>query len=231
MPASWNPVDGRIAGAGKGNSVVLSLAPYESRVIVFSKQAENAAPVFLPILQPKVELRDWKVTFEGPAITETLNPLKSWTDDERTKYFSGSAAYETSFERPAENLPYYLNLGEGTSVETVEKRSGNGMRAMFESPVREAAKVYVNVSLAGSVWCPPYEIEVTRLLHAGKNTIRIVVANLAINQLAKGPLPDYKALNAKYGERFQPQDLQNLQPVPAGLLEPVRIIGKRELVR
>ncbi len=39
------------------------------------------------------------------------------------------------------------------------------------------------------------------------------MANLALNELAKGPLPDYKALNARYGERFQPQDLQNLQPV------------------
>ncbi len=130
-----------------------------------------------------------------------------------------------------ENLPYYLDLGEGKPVETVEKRSGNGMRAMLESPVREAAKVYVNGRLAGSVWCPPYELDVTRLLHAGKNTIRIEVANLAINEMAKGPMPDYKALNAKYGERFQPQDLQNLQPVPAGLLEPVRIIGKRALIR
>ena len=44
------------------------------------------------------------------------------------------------------------------------------------------------------------------------------MANLAINELAKGPLPDYQALNAKYGERFQPQDMNNLQPLPSGIL-------------
>ncbi len=98
------------------------------------------------------------------------------------------------------------------------------MRAMYESPVREAAKVYVNGKYAGAVWSAPYEVYIGDLLRKGENTLRIEVANLALNELAKGPLPDYKALNAKYGERFQPQDLQNLQPVPAGPLEPVTII-------
>ncbi len=49
MPARWNPMDGRVAGAAKSNSVPLDLAPYESRVLVFSRQAESEAPVFLPI--------------------------------------------------------------------------------------------------------------------------------------------------------------------------------------
>ena len=100
------------------------------------------------------------------------------------------------------------------------------MQAMFESPVREAAVVYINDKRAGSVWCPPYEVAVGNLLHEGRNQVRIVVANLAINQLAKGPLPDYQALNAKYGERFQPQDMGNLKPLPSGILGPVRLITR-----
>jgi hypothetical protein len=56
--------------------------------------------------------------------------------------------------------------------------------------------------------------------------MRIVVANLAINQMAKGPLPNYKALSAKYGERFQPQDMGNLRPLPSGILGPVRLIAR-----
>jgi hypothetical protein len=119
-----------------------------------------------------------------------------------------------------------LNFGEGAPVTTQERRSGSGMRAMFEGPVREAAVVYVNGKRAGSVWCAPYEVDVTGLLHAGGNTLRIVVANTAINLLAKGPLPDYKALNAKYGERFQAQDMNNLQPLPSGLLGPVRLVAR-----
>jgi hypothetical protein len=100
------------------------------------------------------------------------------------------------------------------------------MRAMLESPVREAAVIFVNGKRAGSIWRPPYELEIGALLHAGANTIRITVANLAINELAKGPLPDYKALNAKYGERFQAQDMNNLQSLPSGILAPVRLIAR-----
>ena len=72
----------------------------------------------------------------------------------------------------------------------------------------------------------PTGVAVGGWLHAGDNQVRIVVANLAINELAKGPLPDYKALNAKYGERFQPQDMAHLVPLPSGLLQPVRLVAR-----
>ena len=60
----------------------------------------------------------------------------------------------------------------------------------------------------------------------GENQVRIVVADLAINQLAGGSLPDYKALNARYGERFQPQDMARLEPQPSGILATVRLISR-----
>jgi hypothetical protein len=159
-----------------------------------------------------------------------MKTLHSWTDDEARKYFSGQATYETSVTVPrqmaASKHPVYLNFGEGTPVTTEERRSGSGMRAMLEGPVREAAVVYINGQRAGSVWCAPYEVAVGGLLHAGENRVRIVVANLAINELAKGPLPDYQALTAKYGERFQAQDMTHLQPLPSGLLGPVRLVAR-----
>jgi len=94
------------------------------------------------------------------------------------------------------------------------------------SPVREAATVYINGSLAGSVWRPPYEVDVTKLLHAGDNRIRVVVGNLAINELAGQSLPDYRLLNLRYGVRFEAQDMQNLQPLPAGLLGPIHLVAR-----
>jgi hypothetical protein len=33
-------------------------------------------------------------------------------------------------------------------------------------------------------------------------------------------------LNLRYGVRFQQQDMENLQPVPAGLLGPIRLIAR-----
>ena len=156
--------------------------------------------------------------------------LHSWTEDPASKYFSGRATYEKTVTidqaMAASKRPLYLNFGEGTPVTAQERRSGSGMRAMLESPVRECAVVYVNDKPAGSVWRPPYEVDVSGLLHAGENSIRVVVANLAINEMAKGPMPDYKALIARYGDRFQDQDTRNLEPLPSGLLGPVRLMAK-----
>jgi hypothetical protein len=118
----------------------------------------------------------------------------------------------------------FLDFGEGTPVPREERRAGSGMRAMLESPVREAAVVWVNGKRAGAVWHPPYRVEVTGLVHAGSNSLRVVVANTAINTLAGQPAPDYRALFARYGERFQPQDMENLAPLPSGLLGPVRMV-------
>jgi hypothetical protein len=92
--------------------------------------------------------------------------------------------------------------------------------------VHEAAVVWVNGKRAGSVWRPPYEIDVTSLLKTGDNSIKIVVANLALNEMAGKPLPDYKALNAQYGERFQAQDMNQVKPIPAGLVGPVRLVTR-----
>ena len=100
------------------------------------------------------------------------------------------------------------------------------MRALLEGPVREAAVVTVNGRRAGAVWCPPYSVDVTELLKSGENTLRIQVGNTAINHMAGRALPDYRLLNLRYGERFQPQDMDKVQPVPSGLLGPIRLISK-----
>jgi hypothetical protein len=41
--------------------------------------------------------------------------------------------------------------------------------------------------------------------------------------MAGHSLPNYRLLNMRYGERFKPQDMDNLQPVPSGLLGSVRL--------
>jgi hypothetical protein len=223
----WDAFTGKTAGAGD-QSVELDLAPYESRVLVFSNErlaqrpaTRQAAPIDIS--------SGWTVTFPGSQPV-SMDKLHSWTDEPDHKYFSGLAAYEKTINVDrtllAPGREVYLNFGEGTPVTTVERRSGNGMRAMLEGPVREAAMVYVNGKLVGSVWKPPYEIQVGDLLRPGQNSLRIMVANLAINGLAKGPPVNYQALNARFGERFQPQDMANLQPLPSGLLGPIRLIPR-----
>jgi hypothetical protein len=209
--AWWDPFTAKVSNAA-GAKVDLDLAPYESRVLVFSK--DHTPPAAVP-------------TAPIPAPIEVTGP---WNDAASWVNFSGQKTYDTtvtvSQSMLASHHALYLNFGEGTPVTAQERRSGSGMRAMLESPVREAAVIFVNGKRAGSIWRPPYELEIGAWLHAGVNSIRITVANLAINELAKGPLPDYKALNAKYGERFQAQDMNNLQSLPSGILGPVHLVAR-----
>jgi hypothetical protein len=233
----------------------LDLAPYQSRIILcfsgamavlghpvsdaeamaaLASGGTKAIPPATPApAGPPPVLQDlsagWKVIFEGSLQRAFMDPLTSWTEVLGMKNYSGRATYEKTFPVNPATLQgwrrLYLDFGEGTPVPAPERR-GSGMRALLESPVREAAIVYVNGQRAGSVWHPPYEIEITGQLHAGENTLRIVVANLAINALAAQPPPDYRGLIAKYGDRFQDQDMKNIQPLPAGILGPVRIVGR-----
>ena len=114
-----------------------------------------------------------------------------------------------------------LELGEGRPVTAAARP--NGMRALLEGPVREAAIVELNGQRVGSVWCPPYSIDVTDYLKSGDNMLRIIVANTAINYMAGHALPDYRLLNLRYGERFQPQDMDKVQPILSGLLGNIRL--------
>ena len=105
---------------------------------------------------------------------------------------------------------------------------GNSFAALIAAPIREAATVFVNDRRAGSVWAPPYRVDVTDMLDAGSNEIRIEVYNTAINQLAEGGrLPDVAAVTDRYGQRFRLQDLDNLRPIPSGILSVPRLVEER----
>ncbi|MEO8593585.1 MAG: glycosyl hydrolase [Candidatus Solibacter sp.] len=224
--AWWDPVTGKTERAGMD----LELAPYESRVLVFSQEAAPA--VTRGVAVPPVDLSaNWSVKFPDAPQPVAMAALRSWNLDEARKFYSGTATYERSVTVAAVMLRagqrVFLNFGEGIAVDPAnEYRAPSGMRAWLESPVREAAQVWVNGKPAGAVWKAPFEVEVTGLLRSGVNAIRVVVANLALNTLAKGPLPDYKDLIAKYGDKFQPQDMAAVGSLPSGIRGPVKLIAK-----
>jgi hypothetical protein len=229
----WDPFTGSVTGAGKGPSIAMSLAPYESRVVVF---ADRAAPVQTAKDAgfAAIDLsHDWKVIFDKSGTTETMPTLQSWSDDSAEMYYSGTATYVRTVEIPQDVTraqPAILDFGEGAPVERTSL-SLPGMRAWYDAPLRDAAVVYVNGKRAGSVWVPPYRIDVAPLLHSGKNELKIVVANTAINELAGRAPKDYTLLWSKYGKRFALQDMDHLEPLPSGILGPLRLIpgGERQL--
>jgi hypothetical protein len=222
----WDPFTGSISQAGD-SPIELDFQPYESRVLVFADGAAVRAAGPSRRMRDALDLSSgWAVTFPGLANVVEMATLRSWTDDDKTKFFSGQAVYEKMIQVPEpllkRGVALVLNFGAGIPILPVIS-GAPGMRAWLESPVREVAEVYVNEQAAGPVWRPPYEVEVTKWLHAGPNRMRIVVGNLAINELAAQVVPDYKLLNLRYGERFVPQDMKDLQPLPSGLLGPIRL--------
>jgi hypothetical protein len=74
------------------------------------------------------------------------------------------------------------------------------------------------------VWHPPYIVDITRFVKPGRNELRIAVGNTAINAIAGRALPDYRLLNNRYGERFVPQGMENLKPLPSGILGHPQIV-------
>jgi alpha-L-rhamnosidase len=233
-PEIWDPFSGKTSAANANGAaeVALELEPYESRLVVFSKDRAAAPqrPEPGPRPAPVDISSDWNVSFPELKRTLAMPQLRSWDADEDTRYFSGQATYSKTVTLPESFLKpefeFVLDFGPGTPVPTEARRPANGMRAMLESPVREAAMVYVNDQLAGPVWRPPYRVDVTRLLRQGENKIRVVVGNLAINELAgKAPI-SYRLLNLRYTERFTMQDMNNLKPQPAGILGPIRLLAR-----
>lgn len=233
-PEWWNPFDGSVRPArdesesAEFSTVKLSLEPYDSRVLVFTKRTLPASERSAAANPVTIDLSaGWRVSV-GPSGPRQWDKLHSWTDDESTRFFSGQSTYEKEVMVPAnavqESIPWRLDFGEGIPLTPQSLR--NGMQAWLEGPVREAAVVYVNEKRAGSVWCPPYSLDVSGLVKPGPNKIRIVIGNTAMNYMAGHSLPDYRLLNLRYGERFQAQDMDKVQPLPSGLLGPVRLIQK-----
>lgn len=174
---------------------------------------------------------DWNLTFGGSnqsGLSQSIRManLHSWSEEESYKFYSGQVTYEKVFDLPADlksGTSMILDFGAGTPVAKPDPLPTFNLRAFLEGPVRDAAEIYVNGQRAGVVWHPPYSVDVSSLLKAGNNELRIVVGNTAINSLAGRALPDYRLLYDRYGERFVPQGMDNLQPLPSGILGGLRL--------
>jgi hypothetical protein len=199
-------------------STVLVVAPGPAPRPVRPAPASTAAPVRTDLAGP------WTLSFADPSLKPRQLPAPaSWHADEETRFFSGVATYETTFMVDA--LPrgarVTLDFGDGTPLEVNER--GPGMRAWLDAPIRDAATIVVNGNAAGSLWCPPWRVDVTPHVRPGKNSLTVRVGNTQMNHMAGRPLPDYRLLILRYGDRFQPQTMDQVRVLPSGLLGPVRL--------
>ena len=247
VPEAWDLRQGTIAPmvvfehVEGGTRVPFSLGPRESKVMVFergeraplatdadSELGPEGMKVFVnglsqvsdgplgrsygvaPIPAPFAPEVRWRL--KAGAFDGALPYLRSWTEIREIRHFSGRGVYEGEFQAPDadEGLGVILDLGA----------------------VRETAEVWVNEQHLGVCWMRPFRLDATRALQqSGRNRIRVEVTNLLINQiLGMGPI-DYSETYRVYGKRFPPGDEWSVvgDPLPAGLLGPVRLIYYRTL--
>ncbi len=238
----WQPDTGTVLSSAsycEGCTVSLQLASYESRVLVFSNASSAEVAELSKVSVHSVSVRqlaglsrDWRVRFREREASHSLERtvkmknLISWTELPGRRYYSGEVTYTHALQLGTlqKGRRLLLDFGSGTPLQDNRPAGAAGMSALLDPPIREAAIVEVNGVRAGSLWHPPYQIDISRFVHPGSNQIVVHVYNTAINEMAGQPPHDYTALEAKYGKRFQPQDMENLQPLRSGLQGPVRLL-------
>ncbi|GAA0880215.1 glycosyl hydrolase [Algoriphagus jejuensis] len=146
----------------------------------------------------------------GPSLPapESLSNLQSWTSlNSEAEAFSGTAAYEINFDKPA----------------------GRSDAWLLQLPdVRESARVYLNDKYLGTLWANPFEIVLPELKDRD-NRLRIEVTNLSANRIRALELSgkEWKIFHEinMVNKDYQPFDAKVWEPMPSGLIGEIRIQG------
>jgi alpha-L-rhamnosidase len=203
-----------------GSEVFLQLEPGQSLIMRALPHAVEGAP--WPYLTPAGAATalagEWQVQFVtgGPALPSPtrVTALTSWTtwagDIEALRAFSGTARYTITFDRPAAAAAAWaLDLGD----------------------VRDSARIRLNGEELGTLYARPWHLPLPQTLRARGNELEIEVTNLMANRLAaldrrKVDWRKFYFVNIDY----RPFDASTWEPLPSGLLGPVRLVPLRELV-
>jgi len=249
----WDPMTGAIERTEvRSGEVALDFDAYASRIVVF-RAREGSAP--LRATRAELATADlkspWSIVFPPRSVASNepgrgrggasmamgdVSLPYSWTDTPDTRFYSGTAIFRNLWQASqqflAEGARVYLDFGPAAAVDREALADGtmrgNSFAAVVAAPIRDAATVFVNDRRAGTLWAPPYRIEITPYLRSGSNDIRLEVYNTAINMLAEGGrVPDVRAVNEQFGQRFRLQDMDAFTPLPSGILSVPRVIAER----
>jgi hypothetical protein len=155
----------------------------------------------------------WDLSFTsgGPEMPGSvqLEELLPWTElgDSAMLNYSGTAEYTLHFTRPdVEADEFILDLGR----------------------VHSSARVRLNGEDLGILWSVPFEVDVSRYLQEGDNTLKVEVANLMANRIRymdRNGIPwrifhEINFVNIEY----RPFDASGWGVMESGLEGPVRLI-------
>jgi hypothetical protein len=131
---------------------------------------------------------------------QTVVDLFRWTDS-RLAHYSGTALYERELDLPVLRRDERMLLDLGS--------------------VGTAAELWVNGRSVGQRAWRPFRFDITRFVHAGRNTVRVRVANSDAGWQSQG---DTIYPRGSWGLRYQ-TELDRLPTIaPNGLEGPVRIV-------
>jgi len=218
-PELWDPSTGEISPAsytidGDRTNVTIPFDRFGSVFVVFRERTKvNSLTVPIPVLEIVGELAGpWQVAFQeerGAPASATFDQLMDFRDnsDPGIRYFSGIATYTREVEIPAElkdsGDQIWIDLGQ----------------------VYDLAEVWVNGTIAGTTWKPPYRVNISDLVTAGSNTIEIRSVNKWVNRLIGDAQPGVKEEEkiTLTTRQFYGADSPLLS---SGLIGPVKIFSK-----
>jgi hypothetical protein len=193
-PDVFRPMTGAVEPASYSvekdlTTIPLKLAQHEAAFVVFRGPAAAASRAVPASTYSTLATVDgpWTVAFQpnlGAPATAEFPTLASWTTnaDAGIKYFSGTATYSKTITAPAD-------------------ASKSGGRVFLDlGRVADIAEVSVNGKPVGTVWAPPYRVDVTEALKTGENRIEVKVTNEWTNRIA--------------GDREAPADKKVLAQAP-----------------
>jgi hypothetical protein len=212
----WDPTSGKqfsvpISAAGKDGLLVnIVLQPDESGFIVTSKEMASSLPPKLSgIGEQSTSIDgDWKVFFDpkwgGPGEV-TFNKLTDWTQhpDQRIKFYSGTAVYRKI-------------------IQCSKLTSGEQVLLRFPQ-LGSVARVVINGKEVSTVWCSPWEADLTAHIKKGGNTVEIYVANCLTNRMiADALLPQSERFTYAYPEIASPKD----RLIASGIIDKVLLVKR-----
>lgn len=193
----------------KGIRIKTWLSPAQSLFFICKKKASPESEGYATIKEPKeIDIsNDWTLQFDpaygGPRVPVNFQQLKSWTEnaDSMVRYYSGMAMYMKKVD---------FNPGESYSKAWL----------VIDS-VYNIASVKVNGIDCGTIWTAPYQIDISKALKEGPNSIIIAVANTWHNRLiADERLPADKRVTWTTA----PFRLKDKPLLPAGIMGSIKII-------
>ena len=206
----------------KGTTIPLEFEPWESSFFVFTPGITTPPPPKVAVL-PQVTIPvagNWKMKLEGygfETFETNINLLNSWTDEPRTKHFSGTGRYETEFSIAANQI-----VKEGKII-------------LDLGAVGDIAEVELNGQKIGVAWMSPYRINITAATKVGNNKLVVLVTNQLVNFVSGLKVaPDVplelqtrlgKANPSLYKQsNIAQKDMSQTDLPPSGLMGPVKIV-------